>query len=169
MSAKRAGALLCFVALAATAGAQPPGPSPNSPIRDGKTLYQRLGGYDVIAKTVDAFLPNLQAELPQLRDMVTGLAQASRLRNRQMIVDQICMLTGGPCVFVGRPNVVSHQGLEITQEMWDKSQKALALTLDQLGVKDPEKADLVNVIDSLKDDIIQKPKPATAGRGRGGF
>jgi hypothetical protein len=49
------------------------------------------------------------------------------------------------------------------------SQKALATTLDQLQVKDPEKADLLAVIDSLKGDMIQKPKPPTAGRGRGGF
>jgi hemoglobin len=77
-----------------------------------------------------------------------------------MIVDQICMLTGGPCVFVGRPNEVSHQGLEITQEMWDKSQKALADTLDELKIKDPDKTEFLAVIDDLKGDIIQRPKPA---------
>ena len=85
-----------------------------------------------------------------------------------MITDQICMLTGGPCVFVGRPNAVSHQGLQIDRGMWDKSQKALAAALDEVGVKEPEKADLIAVIDSLKDDIIQKPKPPATGRERGG-
>ena len=69
-------------------------------------------GYDAIAKTVDAFLPNLIAVLPKLGTMATGLADASKVRNRQMIVDQICMLTGGPCIFVGRPNDVTHQGLQ---------------------------------------------------------
>jgi hemoglobin len=170
MSVKHVSALLLFLALAATAGAQPPGPSPKATMRDGKTLYQRLGGYDAIAKTVDAFLPHLLAADPKIQAMVSGLAEASRMRNRQMIVDQICMLTGGPCVFVGRPNEVSHQGLEITQELWDKSQKALADTLDELKVKDPDKAELLAVIDALKVDIIQKPKPPTpTGRGRGGL
>ena len=161
MSRQRIATLLLLLTIVAPLAAQPPGPSPKSTVRDGKTLYQRLGGYDVIAKVVDAFLPHLQAAVPQLRDMVTGLAQASRLRNRQMIVDQICMLTGGPCVFVGRPNEVSHQGLEITQEMWDKSQKALADTLDELKIKDPEKTEFLAVIDDLKGDIIQRPKPAS--------
>ena len=161
MSRQRIATLLLLLTLVAPLAAQPPGPSPKSTVRDGKTLYQRLGGYDVIAKVVDAFLPHLQAAVPQLRDMVTGLAQASRLRNRQMIVDQICMLTGGPCVFVGRPNEVSHQGLEITQEMWDKSQKALGDTLDELKIKDPEKTEFLAVIDDLKGDIIQRPKPGS--------
>jgi hemoglobin len=171
MSARRLSALLFAVALTAPLAAQsqspPIGPSPKAQVRDGKTLYQRLGGYDAIAKTVDAFLPHLQAADPKIPNMISGLSQASRLRNRQMIVDQICMLTGGPCVFVGRPNDVTHQGLEITQELWDKSQKALADTLDELKVKEPERSELLAVIDDLKGDIIQKPKPA--GRGRGGF
>jgi hemoglobin len=158
-----------IVPLAGQPQSPPMGPSPKATVRDGKTLYQRLGGYDAIAKTVDAFLPHLLAADPKIQAMVSGLAEASRMRNRQMIVDQICMLTGGPCVFVGRPNEVSHQGLEITQELWDKSQKALADTLDELKVKDPDKSELLAVIDALKVDIIQKPKPPTAGRGRGGL
>jgi hemoglobin len=173
---------LLFGTLTVPAAAQPPaapppppnppmtsppmGPSPKATMRDGKTLYQRIGGYDAIAKTVDAFLPNLIAALPKLGTMATGLSDASKVRNRQMIVDQICMLTGGPCIFVGRPNDVTHQGLQITQEDWDKSQGALAKTLDQMGVKDPDKSELIAVIDSLKGDIIQKPAPA--GRGRSG-
>lgn len=187
MSVKRACTLVLFLAAAVPAAAQPPagpppppnppmtsppmGPSPKATIRDGKTLYQRLGGYDAIAKTVDAFLPHLIQELPKLGTMATGLADASKVRNRQMIVDQICMLTGGPCIFVGRPNDVTHQGLGITQEDWDKSQKALGITLDEMGVKDPDKSELISVIDTLKGDIIQKPAPAGrgTGRGRGGF
>jgi len=169
MLRQRIATSLLLLIIVAPLAAQPPGPSPKAKIVDGKTLYQRVGGYDVVAKVVDAFLPNLQAVLPELRNMVTGLAQASRLRNRQMIVDQVCMLTGGPCVFVGRPNDVSHQGLQITQEMWDKSQKALADTLDELKIKEPEKSELLAVIDDLKSDIIQKPATATpAGRGRSG-
>ncbi len=182
MRLKTVCALLLFAAVAVPAVAQPPagpppppnppmtsppmGPSPKATIRDGKTLYQRIGGYDAIAKTVDAFLPNLIVLLPKLGTMATGLADASKVRNRQMIIDQVCMLTGGPCIFVGRPNDVTHQGLGITQDDWNKSQEAMAKTLDQMGLKDPDKSELLAVIDSLKGDIIQKPAPA--GRGRSG-
>ena len=167
MSRQRIGVLLLLLTIVAPLAAQPPGPSPQSPVRDGKTLYQRLGGYDTIAKAVVAFLANL-GEDPAVHGMVSGLSDASRLRNRQMITEQICMLTGGPCVYVGRPNAVSHQGLQIDRGMWDKSQKALAAALDRVGVKDPEKSELIAVIDSLKDDIIQKPRPPASGTGRGG-
>ena len=64
MSVKRLSTLCLFLALAAPLAAQPPGPppppnppmtsppmgpSPKATMRDGKTLYQRIGGYDVIA------------------------------------------------------------------------------------------------------------------------
>jgi hemoglobin len=182
MSMKRVSALLLVLALAAPLAAQPPGPpprpnppmtsppmgpSPKATMRDGKTLYQRIGGYDTVAKLVDAFLPNLIVALPKLGTMATGLADASKVRNRQMIVDQICMLAGGPCIFVGRPNDVTHQGLGITQEDWDKSQGALAKTLDEIGVKDPDKSEMLAVIDTLKGDIIQKAAPPARGRSGG--
>src|SRR5206468_9606621 len=88
-SMKRTCALLLFLAIAAPLAAQPQsppmGPSPKATIRDGKTLYQRLGGYDAIAKTVDAFLPHLLAADPKIPNMISGLSEASRMRNRQMI------------------------------------------------------------------------------------
>ena len=85
MRLKTVCAFLLFAAVALPAVAQPPagpppppnppmtsppmGPSPKMTMRDGKTLYQRIGGYDAIAKTVDAFLPNLIAALPKLGTM----------------------------------------------------------------------------------------------------
>lgn len=123
-----------------------------------KTLYQRLGGYDMIAKIVDTFLPKLRDSDPKVAAMITGLAETSRQRNRQLIVDQICNLTGGPCLYIGRTMEASHQGLEITEEMWKKSQQAAADALDSLNIKDPEKAELLAVIEKLRPEIVQKKK-----------
>ena len=93
MSVKGVCAFVLFLAVAAPLAAQPPGPppppnppmtsppmgpSPKATIKDGKTLYQRVGGYDAIAKTVDAFLPNLIVALPKLGTMATGLETRPR-------------------------------------------------------------------------------------------
>jgi hemoglobin len=173
MSAKPFGTLIVMIALSAASiagapqtppargGSPTPGRGqapPAAPAPGTKTLYQRLGGYDAIAKVVDEFLPKLRASDPTVTNMISGLSDASKKRNRQMIVDQICSLTGGPCVYVGRTMEQAHQGLEITDQLWDKSQKALADTLDSLGVKNPEKSELIAVIDTLRTDIVQKKK-----------
>src|SRR5687767_390496 len=92
--------VIVFAVAAAPSGAQAPA---------DKTLYQRLGGYDMIAKVVDTFLPKLRESDPKVAAMVSGLAETSRRRNRQLIVDQICNLTGGPCLYIGRTMEASHQ------------------------------------------------------------
>lgn len=127
----------------------------------GKTLYQRIGGYDAIAKIVDDFLPKLLAE-PKIASMIGGLANTSRMRNRQLIVDQICHETGGPCLYIGRTMEEAHQGLEINDELWEFSQKAFGEVLDANRIKDPEKAELIALVEKLRPEIVEKKKPAAA-------
>lgn len=126
-----------------------------------KSLYQRLGGYDAIAKVVDDFLPRL-AKDPKIASMIGGLAETSRMRNRQLIVDQICHDTGGPCLYIGRTMEASHQGLGITDELWEFSQKTLGETLDANKVGEPERSELLAVIEKLRPEVVEKKKPAVA-------
>jgi len=141
--------ILLAAGLAPAIGAQ-------APAAGGKTLYERIGGYDTIAKVVDSFLPKLAAADPRVPNMVSGLAATSRMRNRQLIIDQICSLSGGPCVYIGRSMEQAHQGLQITDDLWQKSQKAMAETLDANNIHEPEKSEFLAMIDKLKADIIQK-------------
>lgn len=123
-----------------------------------KTLYQRLGGYDVIAKLVDDFLPRLLKE-PKVASMITGLAETSRMRNRQLIVDQLCKETGGPCLYIGRTMEASHQGLGIDAALWEFSQKAFGETLDANKIGEPERSEVLALIEKLRPEIVEKPKP----------
>ena len=161
MSVRPACVLLLCGAIAAPLAAAPQTPTPKTAGAQApakKTLYERLGGYDGIAKIVDAFPPHLLGSDPKIPPMFTGLADTSKMRNRQLIVDQLCNLTGGPCLYIGRSMEASHQGLEITEEMWKAQMKGWADTMDEVKLKDPEKTELLAVIDKLKDGIVQKKK-----------
>ena len=67
----------------------------------GPSLYKRLGGYDEIASIVDDFLAGLGKD-PTFARFGTGRGQDSKMKARQLIVDQICSLSGGPCFYIGR-------------------------------------------------------------------
>ena len=141
-----------------TPAAKPTPPPARGPmVAAPNSLYKRLGGYDGIANIVDRFPPHLMAADPKIPPMFTGLADTSKMRNRQMIVDQVCMLAGGPCLYIGRTMEASHQGLNIDADMWTKQMKAWADTLDEAKVKDPERKEFLELIDKLKDGIVQKP------------
>src|SRR5204863_1526500 len=64
-------------------------------------LYGRLGGYGVIAAVADDFLAWGWAD-KQLGRFFTGHSEGSFKTLRQHVVNLLCELTGGSCVYMGR-------------------------------------------------------------------
>jgi hemoglobin len=120
------------------------------------TLYKRLGGYDAIAAVSDEFLGRLSTD-PQFTKFFAGHSTESVKRIRQLIVDQLCAATGGPCVYIGRDMKSSHAGLGITDRDWDASLRHLTASLDKFNVQAKEKDDVLGAIGGLKKDIVDKP------------
>lgn len=125
--------------------------------KPAKTLYQRLGGYDVIAGIVDDFLSQLRAD-PAFARFGGGRSHDSLMRTRQLVVDQICFLTGGPCVYIGRDAKTAHQGLAVTQAEWDSTIDKFKVSLNKFKVPEKEQQEFVAEIEKLRPDIVEKPK-----------
>lgn len=138
--------------LAANTWAQEPAATP-------KSLYHRLGGYDMIAKIVDDFGPKLGKD-PKIGPLLAGVSAEHRMRNRQLIVDQLCEATGGPCFYIGRTMLSSHQGLGITEDHFKQSGVLMVETLDKFKVGEPERSEFLAIIEKLRPDIVDKKKDA---------
>lgn len=126
-----------------------------------ESLYKRLGGYDALAAVTDDFLGRLATD-PQLKRFFGGHSTDSLKRIRQLIVDQLCAATGGPCVYVGRDMKTAHAGMGISEADWDASVKHLVATLDKFKVPQKEKDEVLAAVSSMKADIVAPPPaPAT--------
>ncbi|MDT5159097.1 MAG: hemoglobin [Acidobacteriota bacterium] len=121
----------------------------------GKSLYERLGGYNAVAAVVDDFVGKLITD-KQFERFFVGHSTDSKKRIRQHIVDQFCAAAGGPCIYTGRTMKDSHAGLGITEAEWDAAAKHLVATLDKFKVGEQEKKDLLAFVGSLKNDIVEK-------------
>ncbi len=119
------------------------------------SLYKRLGGYDAIAAVTDDFIGRLATD-PQQSRFFVGHSDDSKQRIRQHIIDQLCQVTGGPCIYKGRDMKTTHKGLGITQADWDSSVKHLVATLDKFKVPEKEKNEVLAAVSSLKADIVEK-------------
>ena len=117
------------------------------------SLYKRLGGYDALAAVTDDFIGRLASD-PQLGRFFTGLSTDSKKRVRQHVIDFLCSATGGPCLYLGRDMKTAHTGLNITEEDWNSSVKALVATLDKFKVPEREKGEVLGAISGLKGDIV---------------
>ena len=136
-------ACLLFATCASNTAAQAPA-----------SLYKRLGGYDAIAAVSDEFIGRLGSD-KQLSRFLVGLSTDSQKRLRQLVVDQLCAATGGPCLYIGRDMKTAHGGLNITESDWDLTVKHLIASLDKFKVPEKEKNEFLALASSPKPDIVQ--------------
>ena len=121
--------------------------------QEQKTLYQRLGGYDAIAAIADDVLACFRKD-PRFARFGTGRSCDSRRRARQLLVDQICWLAGGPCFYTGRDMKTAHEGLGITETEWDISMQLTETTLDKLHIAEPQRSELLSLFARYKGEVI---------------
>jgi len=141
-------ALSLFLTLSASAPAM-------AQAKKEKSLYQRLGGYDALAAVVDDFIGRLVSDA-RFEKFFTGFSVDSKKRIRQHLLDQLCVATGGPCVYMGRDMKTTHQGLGLTEEDWNAAAGHLVESLDKFKVGKREKNEVLTFVSSLKKDIVEK-------------
>ena len=132
------------------------GPARTVVAQSGDSLYKRLGGYDALAAVTDDFIIRLATDKTLGRFFV-GASDNSKMRIRQLVLDQLCAATGGPCVYIGRDMKTAHKGLGITGEDWDIAVKHLGATLAKFKVPEKEQKEVVGALSGLKADIVEKP------------
>ena len=133
-----------LVACATTSDA-PPTPS----------LYKRLGGREGIAGVVDAFVANALAD-PRIGPAFKALPGDKVGPLKTNIADFICENTGGPCSYGGRTMKDSHRGLGLEKADFDACNAALAKALDSKNVAAADKEQLMKLVASLMNDIVEK-------------
>ncbi|BCI80099.1 group 1 truncated hemoglobin [Mycobacterium sp. SMC-18] len=118
------------------------------------SLYRRLGGYDVIAAIIDDMFALLRAD-PAFARFGSGRSTDSHMRARQLLVDQMGELTGGPCYYIGRDMLTSHAGLAISAAEWEANMKHADAALLKNGVPDAERAEFLALFERYRDDIVE--------------
>jgi hemoglobin len=118
------------------------------------SFYRRLGGYDAIAAIVDDLFILLRAD-PRFSRFGMGRSIDSHNRSRQLLVDQICSLSGGPCYYIGRDMKTSHAGLGITESEWAANLELTRQVLESKGISSREQAEFLSLFERYKDDIVE--------------
>lgn len=119
-----------------------------------KTLYARLGGYDVIAAVVDEFSQTFSAD-PRMARFVSGMNLERRKRNRQLTVDYLCEASGGPALYLGQDMKTAHAGLEISAGEWEIAMDHVQRAISKF-VPEKEGKELLSVFLNAADQVIER-------------
>jgi hemoglobin len=146
-------ALAITLLAACHAGPSSGAPAPAAASPTAGSLYHRVGGYDALAAVVDDFLGRMLKD-PDIEPFFHDLEPAEVQRVRQMLVDQLCEATGGPCVYVGKDMRTVHTGLGITERHWSKAVAHLTASLNAFHVGPQEQGEILSAVAALKDQIV---------------
>ena len=137
------------------------------------SLYQRLGEKRGIAAVVDSFV-NLAASDAKVNFTRDGKFKGMDVPYlKGQLTDFISMVTGGPVKYVGKDMKTAHAGMKIKGAEFDALANDLAITLDKFKVPANEKKELLTLVASTKNTIVEQaissgPRPLydrLGGRG----
>jgi hemoglobin len=120
----------------------------------GKSLYERLGGYDAITAVANDLLPRLMADR-LLGRFWQNRAHDSIAREKQLLVDFLCASAGGPMYYTGRDMKLSHKGMGISEADWQAFLGHLNATLNIFEVPAPERSEVLAFVEGTKPDIVE--------------
>ena len=126
------------------------------------SLYDRLGGQRAIVAVIDDFIDRVAADARiKFRFLNTDLPKLKTL-----LVEFVCMATGGPCKYTGQDMETSHAGMELVDDEFTALVEDLAGALDKFKVPAKEKGELLGALGPLQAADRHADGPAEARRRR---
>jgi hemoglobin len=114
------------------------------------SLYERLGGEDLISALIPAFYARVLAD-PGLAPFFSHTAlDKLHAMQREFFV----MATGGPILYSGRPLAHAHHGRGITRQHFASFTGHLVETLLDMGVTQEEADEVIERINTTSNEIL---------------
>jgi truncated hemoglobin YjbI len=117
-------------------------------------LYERLGGELRVKKIVNDVLDK------NLNNPAIGhhFQKVEMNKLKQLVFEFFSMGIGGPHQYTGRDMRTTHINLNITEEDFLRANHDMLLALEENGVGQDERNEVIAILDSMKNDVVV-PKP----------
>ena len=117
-----------------------------------KTLYESMGGEPALRAAMDHFADMVVAD-----DRINfTFAEANMAKFKQLLFEQLCNLSGGPCKYTGRDMRTSHVKLKINNAEFNALAEDLYISLGQAGVPYRLQNKLMALLAPLQHQIVKK-------------
>ena len=116
------------------------------------TLYERLGGEKKLKKIVNDILDkNFNNPIISHHFRNTDMNKLKKL-----VFEFFSMGTGGPHQYTGRDMITAHTGLHISGKDFLVGNDDVLLALEENGIGQEEKEEVIAILDSMKADVIER-------------
>lgn len=116
------------------------------------SLYQQLGGESGIAAITDGLLHEIEHD-PLIVD---HFRDTDIPRFRDLLAEQLCELSGGPCVYSGATMEESHTGLNLTTRDFDRLVNHLISVMQQQNIPYAAQNQLLAMLAPMYPDVVHR-------------
>ena len=113
-----------------------------------KSLNERLGGLEASTAVIDEFIAIAGAD----ERINKKFASTNAPRVRLHFIEQVCMLTGGPCEYTGNDMRKAHKNMGLTEGEFNAGVEDVVKALDKFKVPEAEKQELLAALPKFKND-----------------
>lgn len=115
-------------------------------------MYEKLGGKEAISVVVDDFVTNIAGD----KRINFQFANTDVPHIKAMLVDMMCMATGGPCDYKGRDMKSVHENMQITNAQFNAVAECLYEALSKNGVPYHMQNQIIAMLAPMQRDIVTK-------------
>lgn len=118
-----------------------------------ESLYEKIGGEEVIAKVVDYFYQELVLKDDTVKHF---FAHTDMEKQREHQTKFISFALGGPKQYTGKSMAKAHEGLNLQPEHFQAIVKHLHDALAHFGVAEEDIDTALTKVAALKEDVLYK-------------
>lgn len=120
------------------------------------SLYDRLGGVYSIATVIDDLIDRVMVDRRLNANPLVDEAhhRVPPAGFKYLATEMVCWATGGPQKYTGKSMADSHSHLKITSGEWEAFLDDFQQTLDKFKVPAEEQAELKEIVNSTRSDIV---------------
>ncbi len=122
----------------------------SSPALANDALYQALGQKPGLVAIMDDFMLRLLAD-PRMQPF---FKETNQVNFKAQLVDQLCQVAGGPCVYKGADMKSAHSNMDINKTHFNALVEVLQLSMDARGVSFGVQNQLLARLAPMNRDII---------------
>ena len=144
-------AAFTFVAVfAGSVQAQNMSPSTAMLADTSPALYQAFGEKAGLVKLMDDFVPRLQAD----KRTAAAFKDANVMNLKAKLVDQLCQISGGPCVYKGADMQSAHSSMDINRTDFNALVEVLQQSMDAQGIPFRNQNQMLAKLAPMHRDVI---------------
>lgn len=114
------------------------------------SLYQELGGAAKVEQIADNFISEIQFN----KTIFRYFEESDVDRFRTKLIEHICEVADGGCLYTGDPMKQVHQGMNVSEQDFNLTVELLINAMTKADIPHPTQNKLLNRLAKMRGDII---------------